>query len=61
MSDADFSRVRVMVDESERQQKTEFASKLVQLQKDMYVQQQYDMAKMYKTLGVMSKGSQDRS
>lgn len=54
MSDADFSRVRVMVDESERQQKTEFASKLVQLQKDMYVQQQYDMAKMYKTLGVMS-------
>jgi hypothetical protein len=46
-------RVQVLLDESEQKQRTDFATKLVQLQKDVYVQQQIDIARVYKTLGVM--------
>jgi hypothetical protein len=54
MSDADVRRVRLMLDESEQKQRSEFAAKLVELQKDVYVQQQYDIARVYKALGLMS-------
>jgi len=57
MSDADFRRVRVMVDESEQKQKTEFASKLILLQKDVYAQEQYDLANVYKVLGVSARAA----
>ena len=53
MSDADFRRrVRVLLDESEKAQKQDFAVQLVQLQKDVYAQQQSDLAKLYKAMGV---------
>jgi hypothetical protein len=53
MSDADFSRrVRLLLDASDEAQRQDFASKLVQLQKDVYAQQQADLAKLYKAMGV---------
>jgi hypothetical protein len=53
MSDVEFRRrVRVLLDESEHGQKQEFAAQLVQLQKDVYAQQQSDLAKLYKAMGV---------
>ena len=53
ISDVEFRRrVRVLLDESEKGQKQEFAAQLVQLQKDVYAQQQSDLAKLYKAMGV---------
>lgn len=53
MSDAEFSRrVRPLLDASDEAQKQDFALKLVQLQKDVYAQQQADLAKLYKAMGV---------
>ena len=53
MSDAEFSRrVRPLLDASDEAQKQDFAIKLVQLQKDVYAQQQADLAKLYKAMGV---------
>jgi hypothetical protein len=53
MSDAEFSRrVRLLVEASDETQRQEFAAKLVQLQKDVYAQQQADLAKLYKAMGV---------
>jgi len=53
ISDVEFRRrVRVLLDESEQGQKQEFAAQLVQLQKDVYAQQQSDLAKLYKAMGV---------
>jgi len=52
MSDVDFRRrVRVLLDESEKAQKQDFALQLVQLQKDVYAQQQADLSKLYKVMG----------
>jgi anti-sigma factor RsiW len=54
MSDTDFRRrVSAILDESDQKQKTDFAAKLVQLQKDVYLQQQIDISRVYRTLGVM--------
>ena len=55
MSDAEFRRrVSVMLDESEKKQKSELAARLIQLQQDVYAQQQFDFAKVYRALGVTS-------
>jgi hypothetical protein len=53
MSDAEFiRRVRPLLEASDEAQKQDFALKLVQLQKDVYAQQQADLAKLYKAMGV---------
>jgi hypothetical protein len=58
MSDAEFrSRLRPVLDESEQSQKKDFASKLVQLQRDMYAQEQYDHARIYQTLGAVQSST----
>src|ERR1051326_2798570 len=56
MSDAEFRRrVLPLLHESEEKQKTAFASQLVQLQKDVYAQEQYDLANVHKLIGVNAR------
>jgi hypothetical protein len=60
ISDAElYRRVRVILDESERKQTSDVAMKLVQLQKDVYLQQQLDIAKVYRALGLYQNATQN--
>ena len=60
MSDAELNRrVRLILDESERKQTSDVAMKLVQLQKDVYLQQQLDIAKVYRALGLYQNATQN--
>jgi hypothetical protein len=56
MSDAEFQRrVLPLLNESEDKQKTVFAKQLVQMQTDMYQQEQYDLANIRKLIGVNAR------
>ncbi len=54
ISDAELrTRVRALLDESEQQQRNDVALKLVQLQKDVYAQQQADLSRVYRAIGLV--------
>jgi hypothetical protein len=58
MSDAEFRRrVRVLLDEREQTQMNDVAMKLVQLQRDIYAQEQYDHSRIYQTLGAVQNST----
>lgn len=51
LTDAEFRRVREILDDSERKQKKDLALQLVQLQQDMYAQRQADFGQLYRAIG----------
>lgn len=54
MSDAEVGRrVRVLLDDSERRQKKELALQILQLQKDMNIQRQADLTRIYQNIGLI--------
>lgn len=58
MSDADFRRrVALVLGERDQALKAEFASKLIELQKDVYAQEQSDHSRIYQTLGVVQNST----
>jgi hypothetical protein len=56
MSDAEFrTRVRVLLDESERKQQNELAFRLVQFQRDINAQHQADLTKFSQNIGFIQR------